>query len=242
MPRILGVDISPEALITAQRRGAHRPYRRQVQYKRAYLEQLPIDYGTADTIFSANVSQYLSDPVATFAAMGRYLASDGRLVIKDIDFGTMRFHNVDPVLQAHVFQARERWEQERVNQGYAFEDSWVGSKLASYLRAAGYEEVQEKTYRILRHFPLHSNFRHYLQGIAEWFVCENAPFLTNKEVTDWLHCFFSETNSVFDQDTFIFEETEFVVTGKWHSPTTRFYIDMQKEVSSQQESLMVTPG
>jgi ubiquinone/menaquinone biosynthesis C-methylase UbiE len=241
--RILGVDISPEALITAQRRSSRRPYRRQVQYKRAYLEQLPIEYGAADTIFSANVSQYLSDPVATFAAMGRYLAPNGHLIIKDIDFGTMRFHNVDPILQTHVFQAREQWEQARVNQGYAFEDSWVGSKLAGYLRAAGYEEVQEKTYRILRHFPLPTDFRHYLQGIIEWFVCEDAPFLTHEDVTNWLHCFLSETTSVFDQDTFVFEETEFVVTGKWHgNTTTRFYLDMQKEVSSLEETLLVTSG
>jgi ubiquinone/menaquinone biosynthesis C-methylase UbiE len=239
---ILGVDISPEALVTAQRRSAHRSYRQQVQYKRASLEQLPIEYGTADTIFSANVSQYLSDPITTFAAMGRYLTPGGHLVIKDIDFGTMHFHGVNPALQARVFQAREKWEQERVKQGYAFEDSWVGSKLAGYLRAAGYENVQEKTYRIIRHFPLPTNFRGYLQGIVEWFVCEDAPFLTNEEVTTWLQCFFAEINTAFDENTFVFEETEFVVSGTWHGPTPRFYIDMQKEVSPLEESLLVTLG
>lgn len=236
---ILGVDISPEALITAQRRSARRPYRRQVQYKRADLEQLPLEQGTADTIFSANVSQYLSDPVTTFAAMGRYLAHNGRLVIKDIDFGTMRFYNVDPALQARVFQAREQWEKIRVTQEYAFEDSWVGSKLAGYLRAAGYEDVQERTYRIVRRFPLPPDFRHYLQGIVEWFICEDAPLLSSEDVAQWLNCFFSETASVFDQNTFVFEETEFVVTGKWRGPSTRFYLDMQKEVSALEESRLV---
>src|SRR6266487_5276493 len=33
--RILGVDISPEALITAQKRSSHQWFRHQVQYKRA---------------------------------------------------------------------------------------------------------------------------------------------------------------------------------------------------------------
>jgi len=174
--------------------------------------------------------------------MGHYLAPGGRLVIKDIDFGTMYFHGVNPALQARVFQARAQWELERVNQGYAFEDSWVGSKLASYLRAAGYEDVQEKTYRIVRYAPLPANFRSYLQGIVEWFVCEGAQFLTNEDVTNWLQCFFSETNNAFDEDTFVFEETEFVVTGTWHGPSPRFYLDMQKEVSPQEESLMVTLG
>src|SRR5437588_10683099 len=59
--RVLGVDISPEALITAQSRSTGKWYRQQVQYKRAELERLPFRYGQADSIFSANVSQYLSD-------------------------------------------------------------------------------------------------------------------------------------------------------------------------------------
>src|SRR5205823_4072190 len=100
-----------------------------------------IEPGSADAIFSANVSQYLPEPIETFVAMGRYLGDGGRLVVKDIDFGTMRFYNIDAGLQARVFQAREHWEQRRVDEGFAFEDSWVGSKLAGYLRAAGYEEV-----------------------------------------------------------------------------------------------------
>ncbi len=141
--RIIGVDISAEALITAQRRSYGTAYRRQVEYKQACLEHLPVRAGTADVVFSANVSEYLPDPVETFAAMGRSLRHGGRIVIKDIDFGTMRFSNIDTGLQARVLQARERWEQQRVEYGYAFEDSWVGSKLASYLRAAGFEQVQE---------------------------------------------------------------------------------------------------
>ena len=217
--RIIGVDLSKEALITAQQRHAGKWYQRQVRYACAPLEQLPIAYKSADIIFSANVSQYLPDPVGTFAAMGRYLTPGGRLVIKDIDFGTMRFHNIDASLQARVFQAREQWERLRVEEGYAFEDSWVGSKLASYLRQAGYQNVQEKSYRIVRHYPLSKDFRCYLQGIAEWFVCEGAPLLKGEDVTKWLQCFLDEIHNVLDQETFISEETEFVVTGVWRPCT-----------------------
>src|SRR5258708_7157127 len=60
---IIGVDISTESLITAQSRCRNKWYRRQVEYKHAPLEQLPMPYGSADIIFSANVSQYLPDPV-----------------------------------------------------------------------------------------------------------------------------------------------------------------------------------
>jgi hypothetical protein len=179
------------------------------------LEQLPLERGEADYIFSANVSQYLSDPVTTFAAMGPYLRSGGRLIVKDIDFGTMRFHTIDPGLQARVFMAREQWEQYRVEQGYAFEDSWVGSKIAGYLRQAGYHDVQEHSYKIVRHAPLPTNSRRYLVGIAQWFVCEGAPYLSAEDTTNWLQCFCDEKKKLLDQRTFMSEETEFVVTGTW---------------------------
>src|SRR6266516_3912644 len=224
---ILGIDISAEALITAQQRSYGQSYRRQIQYKCSTLEELPIPPGTADVIFSANVSQYLPEPVDTFAAMGRYLIQGGRLVIKDIDFGTMRFHNIDAGLQRRVFRARERWEQERLEQGFAFEDSWVGSKLLGYLQAAGYEDVEEKRYRIVRQYPLSADFRCYLQGVAEWFVCEGAPLLSGADMTAWLRCFLDEVASVLDQETFMSEETEFVVAGVWNKHVTHIrYMDM----------------
>jgi ubiquinone/menaquinone biosynthesis C-methylase UbiE len=225
---ILGVDISPEALVTAYRRIRGKRYERMVQYKHSLLEQLPVPHASKDLIFSANVSQYLPEPVTTFAAMGRYLVPGGRLVIKDIDFGTMRFHNIDPGLQARVFQARERWEQLRVDAGYSFEDSWVGSKLASYLRAAGFEEVREKSYHIVRKYPLSQDFRFYLQGIAEWFVSEDAPLLAPEDRRNWLHYFADGEKCALDDYSFLSEETEYVVTGVWNktSPTPVRYIDM----------------
>lgn len=235
--RIVGVDISPEALVTAQRRSIGHWYKRIVQYKRSLLEQLPVDYGQADMIFSANVSQYLPDPTSTFAAMGPYLKQGGRLAIKDIDFGTMRFHHIDGGLQARVFQAREKWEQDRVYEGYAFEDSWVGSKLAGYLRKAGYQDVREYAYPIRRRSPLPDDFRFYLQGIAEWFVCEGAPYLAQEDAIAWLRCFQEGLDNALDHQNFASEETEFVVTGVWNEARHRTYFQMHLE----QPSETITP-
>lgn len=223
--RILGVDVSPEALVTAYNQMQGKWFEPIVKYKQGLMEQLPVPYGTVDLIFSANVSQYFPEPVSTFAALRRYLVPGGRLVIKDIDFGTMRFQSIDPGLQARVFQARERWEQLRIDAGYAFEDSWIGSKLASYMRTAGFEEVQEKSYRIARQFPLSQDFRSYLQGIAEWFVSENAPLLHPEDHKRWLQSFEDGEHCALDQDTFVSEETEYVVTGVWEKtqPTARHF-------------------
>lgn len=230
--RITGVDISPAALVTAQQRLHGKWYRDITHYKQGILEDLPVPHGSSDVIFSANVSQYLPDPVSTCRSLGSALKRGGRLVIKDIDFGTMRFHNIDPILQAKVFQARERWESERVDQGYSFEDSWVGSKLAGYLRQAGYEEVQERSYRIVRRYPVPKDFRFYLQGIAAWFVCEDAPHLEPSYHQRWLEAFQEGEQCALDWRDFVSEETEYVVTGTWpHSPAPeRSYFEMRREL------------
>ncbi len=243
---IVGVDISSEALVTAQSRSANRWYRSQVEYKRALLEELPVPPGRADFIFSANVSQYLPDPVTTFAAMGPYLAQGGRLAIKDIDFGTMRFSSIDAGLQARVLQARESWECQRVEKGYTFEDSWVGSKLAGYLRQAGYEDVRETAYPIRRTAPLPADFRFYLQGIAEWFVSEDAPLLSDNDVRDWLRSFRNGPECALDKADFQSEEIEYIVTGTWNktAPKPIHYVDMyieraEDEAAANEEPLLL---
>lgn len=225
---IIGVDLSAEALVTAQQRSWGEWYERQVSYKLGSMEHLPVPYGSIHTIFSANVSQYLPEPVETFAAIGRYLLPGGRLAIKDIDFGTMHFSTVDADLQKRVFQARVDWEKQRLlEEGYLFEDSWVGSKLAGYLREAGYTNVQEKLYRVVRYAPLDPDFRAYLQGIANWFVCEGAPFLTATEKNRWLQCFEEGEACAFDREAFAYEEIEYMVTGLWPASPVRTYFDMQ---------------
>lgn len=213
--RIVSVDLSAEALVTAKQRSRDQWYEGLVCYKQSSMERLPVARGSVQTIFSANVSQYLPEPVKTFAQLGQYLLPGGQIVVKDIDFGTLRFSGIDPALQTRVLQARAQWENVRTSQEYVFEDSWVGSKLADYLRAAGYEDVQEKTYPIVRQAPLDPTFRAYLQGIGSWFVCEGAPFLAQADVDRWLDHFLDGAQCVLDQALFSYEETEFMVTGRW---------------------------
>jgi len=215
---LLGVDISAASLIAAQEQAAKAYYCQQVQYKLASLEHLPLHYGEADLIFCANVIQYFSDPIETFAAIGPYLKQGGRLVVKDMDLETMHFFNVNSDLQTRVFQARRRWDQERVAYGYSFEDGWIGSKLAEHLRAAGYKDVQEKSYRIERSFPLSENCRFYLQGIADWFVSEGSPYLSHHDKANWLQCFSDSSSCVLDLENFAYEECEYVVSGVWTAP------------------------
>src|SRR2546421_142698 len=113
--KILGIDIAEDTLAAARERSSRSWYAPQVHYACASLDQLPLGHAQADAIFSANVSQYLPDPITTFAMLGRYLKPGGMFAVKDIDFGTLHFSNIDQHLQQRVYDARERWEQERVH-------------------------------------------------------------------------------------------------------------------------------
>lgn len=216
--RIIGVDISKEALITAKKRSLRSWYRHQVQYKCASLDRLPLDHAEADVIFCANVCMYLPDPVAMLTSIGHHLRPGGMLAVKDIDSGTISFSQIDRALYTRVAQAREHWERERVSHGYTFEDSWVGSKLAGYLRAAGYQNVHVQAYPIVRRYPLTEDFRAYLQGLAEWFVSEGASRLDQSDEAAWLRYFLDAEHCLFDDPDFTFEEMEYLVTGYWPGP------------------------
>jgi hypothetical protein len=87
--------------------------------------------------------------------------------------------------------------------------------LVAYLCAAGYKDVEERTYLIVRRCPLSDDARFYLRGIAEWFVCEGAPYLSREDVVLWLNTFDDTVSTVLDQEDFVSEETEYVVSGVW---------------------------
>jgi hypothetical protein len=97
-----------------------------------------------------------------------------------------------------VKEARQRWEQVRVEHGYRFEESWIGSKLGIYLKRASYQQVQVRRYHIRRSFSeLDENLRAYLRGIGEWFMSESAPSLSHMDIACWRCCFFDPQDSKF---------------------------------------------
>ena len=78
----------------------------------------------------------------------------------------------------------------------------------------------------MRHSPFPADYRFYIQGIAEWFVCEDAPYLSHQDVTRWLQSFCGESLNVLDDPDFSCEETEYIVTGVWNGPRSLYVSDM----------------
>jgi arsenite methyltransferase len=81
--RVVGIDMTDAQLDKATRlAGDHRIA--NVEFVKAYIEQLPLDKGSADIVISNGVINLSPDKPRVFAEAARVLRSGGRLTIADI--------------------------------------------------------------------------------------------------------------------------------------------------------------
>ena len=77
---VVGVDITPEQLVKAERLVRDR----HVSFRRARIEELPFDDGSFDVVISNGVVNLSSDKRRVFAEAARVLRAGGRLALADI--------------------------------------------------------------------------------------------------------------------------------------------------------------
>ena len=126
---VTGVDRSPDMLAAAARRVEGHPH---VTLLEGDALKLPVPDAAFDAALSVQVMEYVEDATAALAEIRRTLRPGGRVLIWDVDWGTVSWHSADQDRMARVLQA---WDAHLVHPS-------LPRTLGTRLRAAGFADVE----------------------------------------------------------------------------------------------------
>lgn len=126
---VLGVDAAEPMLKLARRRCEPHD---NVAFKQGDALSLPVDSESFDRALCVQVLEYVEPATEALIEIGRTLRPGGRVVIWDIDWGTVVWHSSDPLLTERVLKA---WDHHLVHPS-------LPRSLAPRLREAGFEKVE----------------------------------------------------------------------------------------------------
>jgi ubiquinone/menaquinone biosynthesis C-methylase UbiE len=127
--RVVGLDGSPQMLALAERRCHGHD---NVELREADATSLPVGDASFDAALCVQVLEYVPDVPAALAELCRALRPGGRVVVWDVDWGTVSWHSADPARMRRVLRA---WDEHLVH-------PVLPRTLAPALRSAGFERVE----------------------------------------------------------------------------------------------------
>jgi ubiquinone/menaquinone biosynthesis C-methylase UbiE len=126
--QFIGVDISTPRLAEAKKKTEGLA---NIGFRQASAYELPFETSSVDVLYTRFMVEYLADPVAAIAEMGRVIKPGGRVIVQDVD-GQMMFQ------YPYAIPEIETVFTHLAKTGY---DPLVGRKLYTYSRQAGLQYV-----------------------------------------------------------------------------------------------------
>jgi arsenite methyltransferase len=126
---VLGLDGSPAMLAVAAKRTEGLA---NTELGEADAISLPVKDADFDRVLSVQVLEYVEDVPAALAEMDRALRPGGRVLVWDVDWGTLSMHALDRARTDRVLAA---WDKHLIHPS-------LPRTLTAQLRAAGFEDVQ----------------------------------------------------------------------------------------------------
>ena len=126
---VVGLDSSPQMLaVAASRCHGHA----NVAFREGAVTALPLEDASVDRALSVQVLEYVADVGAALGELHRVVRPGGRVVIWDVDWGTVSWHSSDPARMERVLAA---WDDHLAHTA-------LPRTLATQLRDAGFQDVQ----------------------------------------------------------------------------------------------------
>jgi arsenite methyltransferase len=192
---VVGVDPSPAMLALARHRCEGHD---NADFREGTATALPVEDESFDAALSVQVLEYVPDATAALIEMRRALRPGGRLVVWDVDWGTVSWHSSDPDRMARVLRA---FDEHLVHPS-------LPRTLAARLRAAGFDDVAFEGHTFATAELTFDAYGGAALALVEDFVSQRGE-VAEEELRAWA----AEQRELGERGEYFFSCTQFCFTA-----------------------------
>jgi arsenite methyltransferase len=192
---IAGLDGSADMLAVAAKRAEGHD---NVEFHKADATSLPVPDASFDRAIAVQVLEYVGDVSAALADLRRALRPGGRVLVWDVDWGTVSWQTSDGKLMQRALAA---WDKHLAHPS-------LPRTLAPQLRDAGFEHIQMDAHPFATTELIPDAYGGSLVPLLERYVVEQGG-MSQKEAQAWA----GEQRALGERGEFFFTVTQFCFTA-----------------------------